>query len=78
MSEDQSQAAAPLGIADRINFRASLAQGFEYEGLALRLIDTAGFEDAATGSIANRMTKQTLTAIAEAEALLFLSMPAPG
>jgi GTP-binding protein len=44
----------------------------EYEGLALRLIDTAGFEDAATGSIANRMTKQTLTAIAEAEALLFL------
>jgi len=44
----------------------------EYEGLALRLIDTAGFEDAATGSIANRMTRQTLTAIAEAEALLFL------
>jgi len=44
----------------------------EYEGLSLRLIDTAGFEDAATGSIANRMTKQTLTAIAEAEALLFL------
>jgi GTP-binding protein len=44
----------------------------EYEGLALRLIDTAGFEDAATGSIANRMTKQTLTAIKEAEALLFL------
>jgi len=44
----------------------------EYEGLALRLIDTAGFEDAASGSIANRMTKQTLTAIAEAEALLFL------
>src|SRR5882757_228746 len=44
----------------------------EYEGLALRLIDTAGFEDAATGSIPNRMTAQTLTAIAEAEALLFL------
>src|SRR5476649_1044974 len=44
----------------------------EYEGLALRLIDTAGFEDAATGSIPNRMTRQTLTAIAEAEALLFL------
>jgi len=44
----------------------------EYEGLALRLIDTAGFEDAATGSIANRMTRQTLTAIKEAEALLFL------
>ena len=44
----------------------------EYDGLALRLIDTAGFEDAAAGSIAHRMTKQTLTAIAEAEALLFV------
>ncbi|HYS46828.1 MAG TPA: ribosome biogenesis GTPase Der, partial [Rhizomicrobium sp.] len=44
----------------------------EYEGLSLRLIDTAGFEDAASGSIAHRMTKQTITAIAEAEALLFL------
>ncbi len=44
----------------------------DYEGLSLRLIDTAGFEDAASGSIAHRMTKQTRTAIAEAEALLFL------
>jgi GTP-binding protein len=44
----------------------------DYNGLALRLIDTAGFEDAAAGSIAHRMTKQTLTAIAEAEALLFV------
>jgi GTP-binding protein len=44
----------------------------EYEGLALRLIDTAGFEDAATGSISHRMTQQTQTAIGEAEALLFL------
>ena len=44
----------------------------EYEGLSLRLIDTAGFEDGASGSIANRMTTQTLTAIQEAEALLFL------
>jgi GTP-binding protein len=44
----------------------------EYEGLALTLVDTAGFEDAATGSIPNRMTKQTLTAIKDAEALLFL------
>src|SRR3954462_6012485 len=43
-----------------------------YDGLSLRLIDTAGFEEAATGSVANRMTKQTLTAIAEAEALLFV------
>ncbi len=44
----------------------------EYDGLSLRLIDTAGFEDAATGSISHRMTQQTLTAIEEAEALLFL------
>ena len=43
-----------------------------YEGLSLTLIDTAGFEEGVTGSIPNRMTKQTLTAIAEAEALLFL------
>ncbi|HEX2761828.1 MAG TPA: ribosome biogenesis GTPase Der, partial [Rhizomicrobium sp.] len=44
----------------------------DYEGLALTLIDTAGFEDAASGSVAHRMTQQTLTAIKEAEALLFL------
>ena len=44
----------------------------DYDGLALTLIDTAGFEDAATGSVAHRMTAQTITAIAEAEALLFL------
>jgi GTP-binding protein len=44
----------------------------EYDGIPLRLIDTAGFEDAASGSIAHRMTKQTLAAIAEAEALLFV------
>jgi GTP-binding protein len=43
-----------------------------YEGLSLTLIDTAGFEEGVTGSIPNRMTKQTLTAIAEAEVLLFL------
>jgi GTP-binding protein len=43
-----------------------------FDGLSLRLIDTAGFEDAATGSIAHRMTRQTLAAIAEAEALLFV------
>src|SRR3954468_7641508 len=43
-----------------------------YEGLSLHLIDTAGFEEAASGSVANRMAKQTLTAIAEAEALLFV------
>ena len=44
----------------------------DYDGLALTLIDTAGFEDAASGSVAHRMTAQTITAIAEAEALLFL------
>lgn len=44
----------------------------DYEGLALTLIDTAGFEDAASGSVAHRMTQQTLTAIQDAEALLFL------
>src|SRR5690348_5539582 len=43
-----------------------------FDGLSLRLIDTAGFEDAAAGSIAHRMTKQTLAAIAEAEAMLFV------
>ena len=43
-----------------------------FDGLSLRLIDTAGFEDAAAGSVAHRMTKQTLAAIAEAEALLFV------
>src|ERR1700748_1707008 len=44
----------------------------EYSGLSLTLIDTAGFEDAAPGTIPNRMTQQTITAIAEAEALLFV------
>src|ERR1044072_2596838 len=40
----------------------------EYQGLAFQLIDTAGFEDAASGSIAHRMTRQTLAAIADAQA----------
>jgi len=44
----------------------------EYDGLPLTLIDTAGFEEGATGSLAQRMTDQTVTAIAEAEALLFV------
>jgi GTP-binding protein len=43
-----------------------------YDGLSLRLIDTAGFEDAASGSVAHRMTKQTQAAIAQAEAVLFV------
>jgi GTP-binding protein len=44
----------------------------EFDGLCFRLIDTAGFEEAATGSLAARMTGQTVTAISEADALLFL------
>src|SRR3982750_1773336 len=44
----------------------------DYDGPALRPIGTAGFEDGATGSIANRMTQQTIAAIDEAEALLFV------
>src|ERR1700744_3533756 len=43
-----------------------------FDGLDLRLIDTAGFEDAPAGSLSGRMTEQTMTAIAEAEALLFV------
>ena len=43
-----------------------------FQGLALRVIDTAGFEDAAPGSISSRMTEQSLAAIAEAEAILFV------
>lgn len=40
--------------------------------LALRLIDTAGFERSEPGSLAARMTKQTESAIAEADVCLFL------
>jgi GTP-binding protein len=43
-----------------------------FEGLALRLVDTAGFEEAGAGSLARRMTDQTLAAIEEADALLFV------
>ena len=43
-----------------------------FRGLELRIIDTAGFEDAAPGSISSRMTEQSLAAIAEAEAILFV------
>ncbi|BCJ90827.1 GTPase Der [Terrihabitans soli] len=35
-------------------------------------VDTAGLEDAAEGSLAGRMTAQTVTAIEDADALLFL------
>ena len=43
-----------------------------FDGMELRLIDTAGFEDAAPESLSARMTSQTLAAIAEADALLFV------
>ena len=43
-----------------------------FDGMELRLIDTAGFEDAAPDSLPGRMTGQTLTAIDEADALLFV------
>jgi GTP-binding protein len=44
----------------------------ELDGTALRLIDTAGFEEGSEGSLATRMTAQTMTAIAEAQVCLFV------
>jgi GTP-binding protein len=44
----------------------------EFDGLPFRLIDTAGFEEAAPGTLTQRMTGQTMAAIAEADALLFI------
>jgi GTP-binding protein len=43
-----------------------------FDGMELRLIDTAGFEDAAPESLSGRMTGQTLAAIEDADALLFV------
>lgn len=43
-----------------------------FAGMELRLIDTAGFEESAPESLSARMTSQTLAAIAEADALLFV------
>jgi GTP-binding protein len=43
-----------------------------YGGIALLLIDTAGFEEGAPESLSSRMTGQTLAAIAEADVCLFL------
>src|SRR6202000_2570312 len=40
--------------------------------LAFRAIDTAGFEDDTPRSLAGRMTAQTQTAIADADASLFV------
>jgi GTP-binding protein len=43
-----------------------------FQGLDLRVIDTAGFEEAAPGSLSGRMTDQTMAAMEEAGALLFV------
>jgi GTP-binding protein len=40
--------------------------------LSLRFIDTAGFEKSDAGTVAQRMTEQTLAAIAHADVLLFV------
>jgi GTP-binding protein len=41
-------------------------------GLSLKLIDTAGFEEGADGSLASRMTAQTMAAISDADVCLFV------
>jgi GTP-binding protein len=51
---------------DRHEARAELGP------LDLRLIDTAGFEEGAAGSLTERMTRQTQAAIAEADVCLFV------
>ncbi len=51
---------------DRFVAEASLGN------LAFQIVDTAGFENDTPESLAGRMTAQTLTAIAEADACLFL------
>jgi len=43
-----------------------------FHGLAFRVIDTAGFEEAAPASLSGRMTGQAMAAIAEADAILFV------
>jgi GTPase len=45
-----------------------------FQGLSFRLIDTAGYEDSRSGqeTLAARMTAQTLAAIEEAQAILFV------
>ena len=44
----------------------------EFHGLLLRVIDTAGFEEASPESLSGRMTGQSMAAIAEAGAILFV------
>src|SRR5512136_1669221 len=43
-----------------------------FEGHLLRITDTAGLEEAARGSIADRMRQQTLAAIESADLVLFV------
>ena len=52
----------------RDRFEADAALG----ELAFRIIDTAGFENDTPDSLAGRMTAQTMTAIADADACLFV------
>ncbi len=44
----------------------------EFEGRKVRLVDTAGFEEGAPESLSTRMTKQTVGAIAGADAIVFV------
>ena len=44
----------------------------ELDGIPVRLIDTAGFEEGEAGSLSQRMTEQTRTAIADADVCLFV------
>jgi GTP-binding protein len=44
----------------------------EIGGVEIRLIDTAGFEEGEAGSLSQRMTDQTRTAIADADVCLFV------
>jgi GTPase len=48
------------------------AVAVDFDGMEFSLLDTAGFEEAASGSLTARMTAQTQAAIAEADALLFV------
>jgi GTP-binding protein len=44
----------------------------DFNGHAVRLIDTAGFEEGEAGSLSQRMTAQTRTAIADADVCVFV------
>jgi len=44
----------------------------EFDGRQVRLVDTAGFEEGAPESLSSRMTKQTVAAIAGADAVVFV------